>query len=132
MKTMEYFWDSVMPSQSKDKGIQDIEGSGLRMDMMGSKIALQRVDLPKNIPAGTAMADESANPVNTLRALSRMCIKIERSWYMTIPRSMTLEGGGKKRGSTRPILQMSSQIARKVARERTPINLYFSLIRVSE
>src|SRR5690625_7055296 len=101
MNTMLYFCVSVIPNQSKDNGIQLMEGSGRKMEMMGSKTAQKRRDVPNTIPNGMDTATAIKKPIMTrLVEASTLAhnVPLENVW---IPLLSTSEGAGRKIGSTR-------------------------------
>ncbi|MNJ64671.1 hypothetical protein D3C77_606380 [compost metagenome] len=67
MKTMLYFCVSVMPNHKSDSGIQLIDGSGRRNEMMGSKTARATFEVPSKMPSGMATNTAARKPTITRR-----------------------------------------------------------------
>ncbi|MCY1382287.1 hypothetical protein D9M69_702960 [compost metagenome] len=71
MKTMLYFCVSVMPNHSSDSGIQLMDGSGRRKEMMGSNTARATLEVPSRIPSGMATMTAAMKPTMTRRVEAR-------------------------------------------------------------
>ncbi len=73
MKTIMYFCSSPIPNQRIESGIQDSDGSGRRIEMIGLESALARREVPMITPSGTATLPARAKPISTRRVLVRAC-----------------------------------------------------------
>src|SRR5215213_5867765 len=117
MNTMATFWDSPIPSQRIDRGIQVIEGSGLNREMKGSTMARAGHQTPIKIPSGTATTAAKPKPRKTRWDEWRIAERRSPFANSRCAWLATENGDGRKTGETHRSSVASPQTIRKPSTE---------------